>query len=153
MQTVQLDDLRFSVIGTWLLGALVLFLLGTFADALRKTDEWGSPIRHYYHKGTWGSVITVYVTVCIPLTWSAYSASSQLTQPGFLVTTMASIFLAGRYLEALPRTTRTQARNDSTEADPERRQNGNGPDTPRDDLPSPNSEGGDTPKSSADVAG
>ena len=124
MQGIQPDNLRFSVIGTCLLGTLALFLLGTFADALRKTGEWGGPVRDYYHKRTWASIITVYVTVCVPLTWSAYSAYSQLTQPSFLVATITSIFLAGRYLEALPRTKRTQGRDDSTKADPERRQNG-----------------------------
>lgn len=96
---VQEDEFRLAAALFCFTGSLAVFWLGTFAGALKKAAESGDRTLAYYDKGTWSSMIVVYVTVCFPITWSAYSAYSQTNEPGFLAFNVVAIFVAGFELE------------------------------------------------------
>ena len=96
---VQQDKFRLSTALLCFAGSLALFWLGTFAGALKKAAESGGRTLAYYDKGTWSSMIVVYVTVCFPITWSAYSAYSQTNDLGFLAFNVVAIIVAGVELE------------------------------------------------------
>lgn len=99
MQNIQAEEFQTSTFVVCFLGSLSVFLLGTFAAALKKTAESRAQTRTYYDKEAWSNMIVVYVTVCFPITWSAFSAYSQTSDLSFLVFNIVAIFAAGLELE------------------------------------------------------
>lgn len=86
--------------------SLFFLALGVFCVALRDRYKH-SPVqesfkeycKEYFDPPLFADFIIVYITVCIPITWTAYSAYAQTQGITFLISFIVPNFMAGLHLK------------------------------------------------------
>lgn len=98
--SIQGDSYRIATLAAYAGVSIVLFWLGAISGAFLELDLAGdkwttSLLKDQHSPRRVAGMLIVYICVCVPITWTTYIVYFYTSGPGFLVSSVVAIFVAG----------------------------------------------------------